>query len=108
MPHAPDIGLPEGVKKTLWENFFYYLSYGFCYGLIVFIIVFVILFGATLVYPDLPIGMAISYAIGIDQSIEWGGVPVIALTSATFNGVVYGAVVWAIVQYLILITFNPT
>jgi hypothetical protein len=65
-------------------------------GALVFLVVFVILLVVTLAYNDLPPGRMISDAINIDPEAEWSGFTVITLTSAIFNGIIYGAIVWLI------------
>jgi hypothetical protein len=69
-------------------------------GAIVFIITFAIFLAVTLAYPELPVGKTISDSIGIDPTVEWSGVPVITLTAAIFNGVVYGIIIWLIFTVL--------
>lgn len=68
-------------------------------GAIVFLVAFAIFLAATFAYPELPIGNMISDAIGIDPTIEWNGVLVRTLTSAIFNGVIYGIIVWLIFTF---------
>ena len=70
-------------------------------GAIIFIIAFVIFLAVTLAYPELPPGKAISDAIGIDPTVEWSGFLVITLTSAIFNGVIYGVIIWLIYTALV-------
>jgi uncharacterized membrane-anchored protein YitT (DUF2179 family) len=65
-------------------------------GAIIFIIAFVIFLAATLAYPELPVGNAISDAMDIDPTVEWSGFLVRTLVSAVFNGVIYGVVIWLI------------
>lgn len=65
-------------------------------GAIVFIIVFLIFLGATLAYAELPPGNMISDAINIDPTVQWSGILVRTLTSAIFNGVIYGIIAWLI------------
>jgi hypothetical protein len=63
-------------------------------GAIVFLIVFVILLAITLAYPEIPPGNTISDAINIDPTVEWNGILVRTLTSAIFNGIIYGIIAW--------------
>jgi len=65
-------------------------------GAIIFIIAFLIFLVATLAYPELPLGNMISDAVGIDPTVEWSGFLVKTLTSAIFNGIIYGIIVWLI------------
>jgi uncharacterized membrane-anchored protein YitT (DUF2179 family) len=65
-------------------------------GAIVFIIAFVIFLAATLAYSELPVGNAISDAVGIDPTVEWSGFLVRTLVSAILNGVIYGVIIWLI------------
>jgi hypothetical protein len=65
-------------------------------GAIIFIIAFVIFLAATLAYPELPVGNAISDAMDIDPTVEWNGFLVRTLVSAVFNGVIYGVIIWLI------------
>jgi len=65
-------------------------------GALVFLIVFVIFLGATLAYAELPLGNMISDAMNIDPTVEWSGFEVRTLTSAIFNGVIYGIIAWVI------------
>jgi len=65
-------------------------------GAIIFIIAFVIFLAATLAYPELPVGNAISDAMDIDPTVEWSGFLVRTLVSAVFNGVIYGVIIWLI------------
>jgi len=65
-------------------------------GAIVFIIAFVIFLAATLAYSELPVGNAISDAVGIDPIVEWSGFLVRTLVSAILNGVIYGVIIWLI------------
>jgi len=68
-------------------------------GAIVFIIAFIIFLAATLAYSALPPGNAISDAMGIDPTIEWGGFNVKMLLSAIFNGAIFGIIVWLIFTF---------
>lgn len=65
-------------------------------GAIVFIIAFVIFLAATLAYSELPVGNAISDAVGIDPIVKWSGFLVRTLVSAILNGVIYGVIIWLI------------
>lgn len=65
-------------------------------GAIVFIIAFVIFLAATLAYSELPVGNAVSDAVGIDPTVEWSGFLVRTLVSAILNGVIYGVIIWLI------------
>ncbi|NWG11650.1 hypothetical protein HXY33_07925 [Candidatus Bathyarchaeota archaeon] len=67
-------------------------------GAIVFLVAFVIFLAATFAYPELPLGNAISDAIGIPAEM-WNGVILRTLTSAIFNGVIYGIIVWLIFTF---------
>jgi hypothetical protein len=69
-------------------------------GAIVFLIVFVILLAATFAYTELPPGNTISDAINIDPTVEWNGILVRTLSSAIFNGVIYGIIVWLIFTFV--------
>jgi len=69
-------------------------------GAIVFLIVFVIFLAVTLAYAELPPGNAISDAINIDPTVEWSGLLVRTLTSAIFNGVIYGVIAWLIFTFI--------
>ena len=68
-------------------------------GAIIFIIVFLIFLAATLAYAELPPGNAISGAMNIDSTVEWNGILVRTLTSAIFNGVIYGVIAWLIFTF---------
>jgi len=68
-------------------------------GAIVFIIAFIIFLVVTLAYDGLPPGNAISDAMGIDPTIQWGGYSVKTLVSAIFNGVIYGVIIWLIFTF---------
>ena len=70
-------------------------------GALIFLIVFVILLVATIAYADLPPGKMISDAINIDSDVEWSGFAVITLTSAIFNGVIYGIIAWLIFSIVV-------
>jgi hypothetical protein len=65
-------------------------------GAIIFLVVFFMFLGATLAYARLPPGNAISDSLSIDPTVEWNGFLVRTLTSAIFNGVVYGVIAWLI------------
>jgi hypothetical protein len=65
-------------------------------GAIIFLIVFVIFSVVTLAYAELPPGNIISDSINIDPTVEWSGLLVRTLTSAIFNGVIYGIIAWLI------------
>jgi len=65
-------------------------------GAIIFLIVFVIFLGITLAYSELPPGNTISDAMNIDPTADWSGFLVRTLTSAIFNGVIYGIIAWLI------------
>jgi len=69
-------------------------------GAIIFLIVFVIFFAVTLAYAELPLGNTISDAMNIDPTVEWSGLPVRTLTSAIFNGVIYGIIAWLIFSFI--------
>lgn len=69
-------------------------------GAIVFLIVFVIFLAVTLAYAELPLGNIISDAINIDPTVEWNGILVRTLTSAIFNGVIYGIIAWLIFTFV--------
>jgi hypothetical protein len=64
-------------------------------GAIIFLIVFVIFLAITLAYAELPPGNMISDAVNIPTE-EWSGFVVRTLTSAIFNGVIYGIIAWLI------------
>jgi len=65
-------------------------------GAVIFLIVFVIFLAITLAYAELPPGNMISDAVNIDPTVEWSGFAVRTLTSAIFNGVIYGVIAWLI------------
>lgn len=65
-------------------------------GAIIFLVVFFAFFGATLAYAEIPLGNMISDAINIDPTVDWNGFRVRTLTSAIFNGVIYGIIAWII------------
>ena len=65
-------------------------------GAVIFLIVFVIFLAITLAYAELPPGNMISDAANIDPTVEWSGFAVRTLTSAIFNGVIYGVIAWLI------------
>ena len=65
-------------------------------GAIVFIVVFLILLAATFAYTELPPGNMISDSINVDPTVVWNGILVRTLTSAIFNGVIYGIIAWII------------
>jgi len=66
-------------------------------GAVVFVVAFVIFLAVTLfAYNELPLGNAISDALGIDPTWEWSGFLVRTLMSAILNGVVYGIIVWLV------------
>jgi hypothetical protein len=68
-------------------------------GAIVFIIAFVVFLAITLAYTELPLGNAISDAMGIDPTVEWNGFLVRTLVSAILNGVIYGVIIWLIFTF---------
>lgn len=72
----------------------------------IFIMTFFMLLVATIAYPELPPGVAFSWAIGIDPTVEWGGFPMIAMASAIFNGVVYGTIAWLILFLGLVFTYK--
>ena len=64
-------------------------------GAIVFLIAFVIFLAVTFAYTELPVGNMISDALAVPAE-EWNGVILRTLTSAIFNGVIYGVIIWLI------------
>lgn len=66
-------------------------------GAIIFIAAFLIFLVVTLGYPDLPPGKAIYDAVvGAETDYEVLGIPATHLITASFNGVIYGVVIWLI------------
>lgn len=66
-------------------------------GVIVFLVVFVILIVVTLGYPDLPLGIQIYDAVGLEHSdYPILGIPATTFGCAIFNGVIYGVIAWLI------------
>lgn len=68
-------------------------------GAMIFLAVFVTFLAATLAYAELPPGNTISDAMNIDPTVEWSGFLVRTLTSAIFNGVIYGIIAWLIFTF---------
>jgi len=68
-------------------------------GAIVFLVVFLIFLATTLAYAELPPGNIISDSLNIDQTVEWNGLLVRTLTSAIFNGAIYGIIAWLIFTF---------
>jgi hypothetical protein len=67
-------------------------------GAIVFLLAFVIFLAVTFVYTELPPGNMISDALAIPTDV-WNGVVLRTLTSAIFNGVIYGVIIWLIFTF---------
>jgi len=65
-------------------------------GVLVFLVIFLIFLAATLYYAELPPGNTISGNMNVDPTVEYGGFKVKTITSAIFNGVIYGIIVWVI------------
>jgi heme/copper-type cytochrome/quinol oxidase subunit 2 len=68
-------------------------------GAIVFLLAFVIFLAVTFVYTELPPGNMISDALAIPGDLVWNGVLLRTLTSAIFNGVIYGVIIWLIFTF---------
>ena len=65
-------------------------------GAVIFLIAFVIFLAVTFfAYPQLPPGYNISVAINVEDVI-WNELEVINLSSAIFNGIIYGVIIWLI------------
>ena len=65
-------------------------------GAVIFLIAFVIFLAVTFfAYPQLPPGYNISAAINVEDVI-WNEIEVITLSSAIFNGIIYGIIIWLI------------
>lgn len=65
-------------------------------GVLVFLAIFFIFLAATLYYAELPPGNTISENMNVDPTVEYGGFKVKTITSAIFNAVIYGIIVWVI------------
>ena len=94
---------PSKTREKLWRKFFYYLSFGYHYGVILFTILFAVFLGITLAYPDFPPGMHCKVtADGIEYGVRN------AFEAGLCNGIIYGVIIWLVLQWLMYNIFQPT